>query len=296
MLLKKNKIKFLSLQDKDYPSALRYIADPPYVLYVKGEIKKEDQLSIGVVGCRKPTIYGRSNTEKIVNALLDAGFSIISGLARGVYTIAHRAAVEKKRRTVAVLGSGLLNVYPSENESLVWEIIENGAVVSEFPLMMKPEKYNFPRRNRIISGLSLGTLVVEAGEVSGALITARYALEQGREVFAVPGNIDSIMSKGTNSLIKQGAKLVENYLDIIEELKGVLPEEFLNRKGQSELMAVALTEIESKLFNTLGEAPKHIDELVKESGVAVNAVLSTLVNLEIKGLAKQYPGKNFLKA
>jgi len=294
-LIKKHNIKLLTIDNDEYPSSLKYIDDPPYIIYIKGDIKKEDSLSIAVVGCRKPTIYGKMTCEKITSELVKTGFTVVSGLARGIDTIAHKVAVEHGKRTIAVLGSGLLNIYPYENKKLSSEIEKNGAILSEFSLLTKPERFNFPRRNRIISGLSLGTLVVEAGELSGALITARFALEQGREVFAIPGNINSLSSKGTNSLIKSGAKLVENVDDIIEELKNILPEEFINKKGQSELSNIKLTDIENKIYSLLSDEPQHIDSLLRKSNITINLLSSTLINLEIKGFIKQYPGKMFVK-
>ncbi|MFH1825386.1 MAG: DNA-processing protein DprA [Candidatus Firestonebacteria bacterium] len=294
-LIKKYKIKVLTTADLEYPSSLKYIDDPPYIIYLKGNIKREDSLSMAVVGCRKPTIYGQMVTEKITSELVRIGFTVVSGLARGIDTITHKVTVEQGGRTIAVLGSGLLNIYPAENRKLSSEIEKNGAVISEFSLLTKPEKFNFPRRNRIISGLALGTLVIEAGELSGALITARFSLEQGREVFAIPGNINSLYSQGTNTLIKSGAKLVQDVTDIIEELKNVLPEEFLNKRGQSELSTVKLTDIENKIFSLLSNEPEHIDDLARKSNVAINLLSSVLINLEIKGFIKQYPGKLFIK-
>lgn len=295
ILIKKHKIKVLTIDDKEYPSSLKYIDDPPYIIYLSGNIKKEDLISIAVVGCRKPTIYGKMVTEKITLKLVKTGFTVVSGLARGIDTIAHKVTVENGGRTIAVLGSGLLNIYPYENRKLSSEIEKNGAVLSEFPLRTSPERFNFPRRNRIISGLSLGTLVVEAGELSGALITARFSLEQGREVFAIPGDINSLYSKGTNNLIKSGAKLVQDVTDIIEELKNVLPEEFLNKRGQSELSNIKLTDIENKICSLLSFEPEHIDNLARKSNISINLLSSVLINLEIKGFIKQYPGKLFIK-
>lgn len=294
--IKKYDIKLLTLNDNEYPASLKYTSDPPFILYVKGNLSKEDQIAVAVVGCRKPTVYGKVTTEKITGELSNAGFTIVSGLARGIDTIAHKKALENKGRTIAVLGSGLLNVYPSENKKLALDIEKNGAVVSEFSLFTKPEKFNFPRRNRIISGLSLGTIVMEAGAQSGALITARFALEQGREVFAVPGNIDSVCSRGTNNLIKQyGAKLIESYEDILEELKNILPEELVNKAGQSELKNIVLSDEENKVYCLLSNEPVDVDELAKKSNLSINVLLSVLVSLEIKGFIKQYPGKVFVR-
>lgn len=219
ILSKENKTRTLSLLDKDYPANLKYIYDPPSILYIKGNILPEDTIAVAVVGSRRATYYGLKNAENLGFQLAAGGITIISGLARGVDSAAHRGALKARGRTIAVLGSGLNKIYPRENEELVEEIAQNGAVISEFALDTPPLRQNFPRRNRIISGLSLGVVVVEAAKRSGALITANFALEQGREVFALPGKIDSFTSKGTHDLIKQGAKLVESIEDIIEELE-----------------------------------------------------------------------------
>ena len=294
-LIKKSGVRVLTQEDKEYPASLKYISDPPYVLYVKGKIIEADAISIGVVGCRNPTVYGRVCTEKFTKGLLERGFSVISGLARGVDTVCHRTAVAEKGRNVGVLGSGLACIYPAENRALSEEVAKYGAVISEFSMKTGPDRFNFPRRNRIISGISLGSLVIEAGEKSGALITARYAMEQGREVFALPGNITSEESKGTNALIRQGAKLVTSLEDILEELKDVLPEEFLNNKGQSELQTVTLSEQESLVFSVLHNEPMHIDEIINKTQIAAGQLATALINLEIKNIVKQFPGKMFVK-
>lgn len=293
--IKKEGLKVVTLEDQEYPASLKYISDPPYVLYLKGNLKKEDNISIGVVGCRKPTAYGKICTEKITTSLLKRGFTVISGLARGVDTVCHTAAVRNKKRNVAVIGSGFSRFYPQENRRLAEDISECGAVVSEFSMFTAPDRYNFPRRNRIISGMSLGTLVIEAGETSGALITAKYALEQCREVFALPGNITSEESRGTNSLIKQGAKLVTDVEDIIEELKDALPEGFLNIKGQAEFENMALSGFENIAFQSLNNEPMHIDEITVKTKLAPGSLASVLINLEIKGYIRQFPGKMFVK-
>lgn len=210
-------LKIVTLDDPDYPENLKNIADPPIILYLKGELEKEDNFSLAIVGSRRASFYGLSLAEKFAFQLSENGFTIISGLARGIDSRAHQGALKYKGRTLAVIGSGLNNLYPSENQALAEKIAQNGAVISEFPLQTPPFKQNFPRRNRLISGLSLGVLVVEAARNSGALITADFALEQGREVFALPGKIDSDTSFGTNALIKDGAKLVSAVEDILEE-------------------------------------------------------------------------------
>jgi DNA processing protein len=217
-LIKKYEINIITIFDKNYPENLKNIYDPPVVLYVKGKINKQDELSVSIVGSRKCTYYGMNMADKIAERLAYCGVTIVSGLARGIDTSAHKGAL-KSGRTIAVLGSGLGNIYPAENRLLAEKIAQNGAVVSEFPMRMPPNKQNFPRRNRLISGLAKAVLVVEAANKSGALITADFALEQGRDVFAVPGMADRLSSLGTNALIKQGAKLVENAKDILDELK-----------------------------------------------------------------------------
>jgi len=291
----KSHVKMLGMDDPVYPAPLRYIPDPPYIIYVKGGLKQEDLISIAIVGSRNPSVYGRSQAENFSAELSALGFCIVSGLAKGVDSAAHGAVLKRGNRTLAVLGSGIMKIYPDENRGLAEKICESGALISEFPLLKGPEKWNFPRRNRVISGLSLGSLVIEAGEKSGALITTKYALEQGREVFALPGNITSVMSKGTNGLIKAGAKLVESAEDIISELSGVLPDGFLNKTGQAELPVVSLLEDENRVFSAV-EGETHVDDIAKTCGMQVSKVLSVLVGLELKGYLKQYQGKIFVKS
>ncbi|MCQ9208506.1 MAG: DNA-processing protein DprA [Omnitrophica bacterium] len=219
ILSNENKFKTLRITDKDYPANLKHIYDPPATVYLKGELILEDNIAIAIVGSRRATPYGLKNAKSLAFELAARGITVVSGLARGIDSAAHRGALEAKGRTIAVLGSGLNVIYPHENERLAEEIAKSGAVISEFQQDVGPQRYHFPRRNRIISGLSLGVVVVEAAQKSGALITANCALEQGREVFALPGKIDSWTSRGTHDLIKQGAKLVESIEDIIEELE-----------------------------------------------------------------------------
>lgn len=221
-LAKDNKINIITIDDPEYPESLKLIKDPPIVLYIKGEVLKRDKLSIAIVGSRNASSYGKHVCSLLTKGLAKLGITIVSGLARGIDTISHRACLEVKGRTIAVLGSGLLHIYPKENKPLFEEIAKNGAVISEFPLDTLPLSFNFPRRNRIIAGFTLGCVVVEAKERSGALITARLAMEYGREVFAVPGEITKETSKGTNRLIKDGAKLVSDVVDIIEELQHIV--------------------------------------------------------------------------
>jgi DNA processing protein len=214
----KEAVKIVTFQDNNYPAALSMISDPPLVLYVRGEIKEQDRLSVGIVGSRMASDYGRRVTKEFVSELGRAGFTIVSGLAKGIDAEAHRTALNVSARTLAVLGCGIDIIYPTENKRLFSEIPSIGAIISEFPFGTNPSKENFPQRNRIIAGLSLGIVVIEAAERSGALITARLAIEEGREVFAVPGPITSSLSCGTNKLIKDGAKIISSCYEIIEEL------------------------------------------------------------------------------
>jgi DNA processing protein len=285
--------KFLSFDDGFYPANLKNIPDAPPLLYMRGEVLPQDEKAIAVVGSRTFTNYGRKATEKIVGHLAELGVTIISGLARGIDSCAHRSALQAGGRTIAVFGCGLDRVYPTENGKLALEILSSGAWLSEFPLGTEPVGVNFPRRNRLISGLSLGVVVVEAGEKSGALLTAGEALEQNREVFAVPGDITKATSRGTNSLIKQGAKLVTGLEDILEELKG-LGIKSRERKAQDERQ-LSLPPEERKLYDSLGETPLHIDELAETLERKTSEVLATLLGLELKGLVRQLPGKRFIR-
>lgn len=282
-------VRVILYTDKEYPSLLREIEDAPVILYVKGEIKEEDRFSIAIVGSRNATSYGRFVAEKIAGELAESGFTIVSGMARGVDTIAHSSSLRAGGRTIAVMGSGIDLIYPPENKWLFDRISISGYVVTEFPPGTPPDKGNFPKRNRLISGLSLGVVVVEATEGSGALITARAALEQNREVFAIPGNISSPNSKGTNELIKRGAKLVQRSDDIIEELAPLL-RGFIRPKEKGH---VELTDEEREIFDRLTSEPRHIDEIMRGSGFPMQKVLSILLGLELKGIVNQMDGKMF---
>ncbi len=287
--LDKRNIKVCGLNDPGYPELLKEIPAPPVVLYMKGDYHPDDRFGIAVVGSRKLSHYGESVTQKISNELSSAGFTVISGMARGVDTLSHRGALSAGGRTIAVLGSGLDICYPVENKGLMEKISSSGCVISEFPLGTSPNRENFPRRNRLISGLSLGVLVVEATVGSGSLITASYALEQNREIFAVPGNITSPGSEGTNLLIKQGAKMVLDTEDIIEELAPVLRGFIAGNKKQT----VEMTEDETRLCGFLTREPKHIDILSRETGTPVHKLLDLTLSLELKGIARQSNGKRF---
>jgi len=286
-------IRVVVFGDRDYPEILREIEDSPVVLYTKGRIQKgEDKYAIGVVGPRKPTSYGRFAADKLSSELSSMGFTIVSGMARGIDTAAHTAAIKSGGRTIAVLGSGIDVPYPSENKGLMDKIADSGYAISEFPPGTQPDRENFPRRNRLISGLSLGVLVVEATVDSGSLITASCAVEQGREVFAVPGNINSINSAGTNGLIKNGAKLVQGVEDIIEELVPVL-KGFIRAREKAK---VELSGDEKRLCDIMTAEPKHVDILSRESRMSASSVLGILLSLELKGVVKQAEGKKFFLA
>jgi DNA processing protein len=275
-------VRLISREDASYPMALAQIPAPPPLLYVRGQISGVDDWSVAVVGTRSPTTYGREVTRRIVGELAAAGVTVVSGLAIGVDTIAHAAALETSGRTIAVLGSGLDQVYPERNRALAEQITANGALVSEFPLGTRPTPQLFPVRNRIISGFSLGTLVVEAGEKSGALITVGFALEQGRDVFAVPGPIFSPKSAGPNQLIRDGAGLVTRGQDILEALN-------LSAAAiQQEVQAVLPDDpTEAALMELVSYEAQHIDEIGRQSDMPITVVSSTLAILELKGLVRQ---------
>lgn len=284
--------KLLVWESADYPKYLREIANPPPLLYVRGEIREADQWAIAVVGTRRQTAYGRQVTQDLVAGLVHNKITIISGLARGIDTTAHRTAVEMDGRTVAVLGSGLDIIYPAENRSLAKRIVEGrGALVSEFALGTKPEAKNFPPRNRVISGLAMGVIVVEAGTRSGALITVEFALEQDREVFAVPGNINSPASRGTNRLIQEGAKLVTKVDDVLEELNLMMVQE-------KTAVQIAMPESaeEVQILECLTHQPLHIDELAHLADLPSALVSSTLTLMELKGMVRQVGGMKYILA
>ncbi len=282
-------VKLLTWDSSDYPRYLKEIPNPPPVLYVRGEINQNDQWAVAVVGTRRFTTYGRQITRELVSGLVRNQVTIVSGLARGIDAEAHKAAIDAGGRTIAVLGSGLDVIYPVEHRFLAEKIIKTGAVVSEYALGVPPEAKNFPPRNRIISGLSLGVIVVEAGYRSGALITADFALEQDREVFAVPGNVNSPASEGTNRLIQQGAKLVQNVEDVLEELNLMMvPEQAAVQKTIPESAEEAL------LLEYLSHQPIHIDVLIRQAGLPSSLVGSTLTLMELKGLVQQVGGMNYV--
>ena len=291
--LLKKEIKFLTLADSNYPKNLKQIDDSPFLLYYKGEIKKSDDLAIGVVGTRRPTIYGKEVTENLVADLTTCGLTIISGMARGVDSIAHRTAMQYGGRTIAVFACGVDVIYPPENKKLSEEIIKNGAIVSEFPVGIKPSLGSFPYRNRIVSGLSLGVLVTEGAERSGSLITARKAGEQGREVFAVPGPITSRMSAATSKLLKDGAKLVRNVGDILEELNVKVKRKKHLRGVAKRLLVGGLTKQEQLLLEVLKDGALHIDEIVRRTKMKTGQVCSLMTMMEIKGQVKNLGGMTY---
>ncbi len=315
-------VAILTCQDPLFPQRLRHIYDCPVILYVKGDLGGID-VSVAVVGSRKASAYGKYTTERLCRELALSGVAIVSGMAKGIDASAHKGALSVKGRTVAILGSGLDVIYPPENESLYYEISECGAVVSEFSFGTRPNAPNFPARNRIISGMSLGVVVVEATEKSGSLITARIALEQGREVFAVPGSIDEAGSRGTNRLIKEGAKLVEDVEDILAEIgpqtspgesmpvKAALPAVLTElssdehhdappdspRNGprqHHDVHHAILGEKEQLLINNLSFRPRPVDDLIAATGMSASEILSLLLHLELRGLIRQMPGKTYI--
>jgi len=301
-LLQKYNVNIITCQNELYPQNLLNIYDRPPYIYVMGNLKQDD-INIAIVGSRAASTYGKYTTEKISRELALKGLTVVSGMARGIDSAAHRGAITAQGRTVAVLGSGLDVIYPPENKKLFQDITQNGAVISEFPLGTPPRSSNFPARNRIISGMSYGVVIVEAGEKSGSLITARLASEQGREVFAVPGSIDSAGSRGTNKLIKQGAKLIENIDDILEEILPQMENVHVLNHGSSDAEArkmatkrpESFNDIEQKIMDALSNQRVHIDDVIASTSMASGNVLSTLTTMELKGMIQQHPGKFFSK-
>ena len=284
-------VKVFTWHDKEYPARLKEIYDYPPVLYVRGSLLPEDEWCLAVVGTRRASAYGRQVTEEIVSDLAQSKITIVSGLARGIDSVAHRSALDAGGRSVAIFACGLDTVYPSENADLARRLIQQGALVSEYPLGTRPRAENFPRRNRIMSGMSLGTLIIEAGETSGALITTSMALEQNREVFAVPGSILSPVSRGTNRLIQEGAKLVRSHSDILEELN------LTTVARQIEIREILPTsDTESLLLKQMDTEPTHIDEVCRGSGLPISTVSSNLAMMELKGLVKQMGAMHYVLA
>ena len=287
----------ITLADSAYPPLLKEIPDPPPFLYVSGSLDDSSK-NIAVVGSRNPTAYGISATQNLCAGLAALGITIVSGMAVGIDTAAHHGALAEKGKTIAVLGSGFNRIYPSQNRSLFERISEQGAVITEFALNTEPEAHHFPIRNRVISGMSMGTVVVEATRRSGSLITARLAADQNREVFAVPGSIQSFKSTGTHALIKQGAKLVENAQDVIEELavymdmeRPVLRDDRL--QDHTGRKPPSLPPEEQSVYDSLSAYPEHIDTIIRRTHIESGKLLSLLLQLELKGIVQQLPGKYF---
>jgi len=276
--------------DAEYPGPLKEIHDPPLALYVRGTLESRDNKAIAVVGTRRPTHYGQRCAETLAGQLARAGVSVISGLALGIDTVAHRGALKAKGRTVAVLGSALDCLYPSSNASLANEICEQGAVMSEFPFGRRPDRTTFPMRNRIVSGLSVGVLVVEADRRSGALITAKEALEQGRSVFAVPGRIDSPASRGCHVLIREGARLVTDVDDILAESEFLFASS-AKPAGHAGPQKPELCDVEEKIMNCLERGEQSVDALIRDSGLPAGRVSALLIGLEMKRMVRMLPGR-----
>ena len=306
-LAEKLGVWLINLDDERYPPVLKRIYDPPPVLYVKGSLTRADNLSISIVGSRRCSHYGREQSSRFAHFLSSAGFTICSGMARGIDTAAHQGALSADGRTIAVQGCGLANIFPPENNKLFELIAESGACISELPLHFVPQSENFPPRNRIIAGLSLGTIVVEAGLRSGALITARAALENNREVMAVPGKIDSPSSQGAHQLIKQGARLIESVEDVMEALGYIgeqLEEHVSEAAGQAaERMETPLFDIqelklkpdEKKIYECLNKEPQHIEQIISDTELMPGSVNAGVISLRLKGLIKQLPGSLFVR-
>lgn len=283
----------ITLWDSEYPSLLRKIYDPPLLLYARGKFHDSDDYSVAVVGTRQPTNYGKIQTEKIVGDLASQKITIVSGMARGIDSIAHRTALKNKSRTIAVLGSGLNVIYPPENKKLYDEIAQSGVVVTEYSLDTKPDAVNFPKRNRIISGLSLGCVIVETGITGGAMQTAAFALDQGREVFAIPGNLGVRQSEGTNLLIQKGeAELIRSAEDILIELELKLKPVIGKNIPRPD---IELNLFEEQILSHLNDEPLQIDLLASKANLSTSDCLVHLLSLEFKGVVKQLPGKTFIR-
>jgi len=294
--------RLLNWSEPEYSQTLLQIYDPPVLLYLRGDPQILNSPSLSIVGTRRPTLYGTQMAERLGRDLAARGLAIVSGMARGVDAIAHQGAVTAGGRAIGVLGTGIDVCYPKENKKLYEKVLQRGAILSEFPLRTHPAPENFPIRNRIVAGMPLGTIVVEGAQYSGSLITARLAMEFGREVFGVPGNVTQPVSFAPNLLIKQGAKLVTNAEDVIEELPtpvraALVQAEQPEAEQRNLLVAASLSPSEKKLYELLTtEESRHIDDIVERSGLNSSEVLATLFHLEMKGIVRQLPGKQFSKA
>jgi DNA processing protein len=293
--IKQAGVTLVPFTDPRYPARLRAIADPPPVLYLKGSLWPADDKSVAVVGSRSASEYGRRVARDLCRGLAALGFTIVSGMARGIDGTAHEAALAAGGRTIAVLGSGVDRAYPPEHENLYHRIAEQGAVISEFPLGTKPIAFNFPARNRVIAGLALGVVVVEATEKSGSLITAALAAEQGREVFAVPGEVGSSRSRGAHQLIRQGAKLVERVEDIVEEIAPqLISSAGFATKSQPPVLPPSTSGEARQVFELVMERPLHIDDIIQSSGLSSARAAQILLELELQGFLRQLPGKRYV--
>ncbi len=285
----KQGVSVLTWDEEAYPRGLKEVDQPPPVLYVRGELRPEDEWAVAVVGTRRITAYGRQVAEEIAGVLARNGVTVVSGLARGIDTVAHQAALNAGGRTLAVLGCGVDRIYPPENRRLAERIISNGALISDYPMGTPPEGQNFPPRNRIISGLSLAVVIVEAGLTSGALITASFAADQGREVFAVPGNIRAAQSKGTNRLIQEGAHPLLDPQEVLEALNLTMVAEH-----RSARLVLPADPVEAQLFQVLNQEPMHIDEIRARTDMPIEKVSATLALMELKGMVRQVGGMQYI--
>ncbi len=296
--IEKGRVDIRSILDADYPSRLAMIPDPPPLLYVTGALTEQDDLAVAIVGARRATAAGRFMTEELAKELADAGVTVVSGLARGVDAAAHRGALAAGGRTIAVLGCGIDQTYPPEHDRLRRQIEEQGSVLSEVSIGALPHRHHFPRRNRIISGLSLGVVVTEAAINSGSLITARAAAEQGREVFAVPGFVKEDTSRGTNALIKEGAALIERAQDVLDVLQPQLDQNLrarLSSRAQSKKSGDRFGKLEQLVYDALSYDPHTVDHVVETTGLPVSSVMTSLLSLELEQQVKQLPGQRFLR-
>jgi DNA processing protein len=305
-LADKSGVSIINILDERYPALLKKIYDPPAVLYIKGDIRPSDNLAVAIVGSRQCSHYGSEQAARFAHLLASAGFTIVSGMARGIDSAAHSGALSAGGRTIAVQGCGLGKIFPPENKQLFEKICANGACVSELPMEYEPLAENFPPRNRIIAGLSLATIVVEAMPRSGALITAKAAMENNREVMAVPGRIDSALSKGPHRLIKDGAKLVESVEDVIETLEFLQKDfaEYVKASAEEavgkaetlfDISKLNLTDAEKAIIDCLDSEPVHIEQIISQTSLAAGKVNAVLVSMRLKGIVKQLPGGYFVK-
>jgi DNA processing protein len=297
--IERGRIEVRSALDPTYPARLKMIADPPPLLYINGALTDQDELAVAIVGARRATAAGRAMTEELSHDLAEAGMTVVSGLARGVDAAAHRGALAAQGRTIAVLGCGIDQTYPPEHERLRRQIEERGAILSEVPLGAPPHSHHFPRRNRIISGLSLGVIVTEAAISSGSLITARLAAEQGREVFAVPGFVKEDTSRGTNALLKEGAALIERAQDVIDAVLPQLEQALrlrLQPPREHNIRGDQLGKEEQRVYDILSYDPLTVDDVIAVTGLSVSTVMTSLLSLELSQRVKQLPGQRYLRA